>query len=445
MKGTVTIARPLRARVALTALAVLAVWVLLATAVVDLVVLHRLHAEADTVLSTRAQAAATTVDHLPRGGLRVRSGADDAAVDVGTWVFEGSRVLERPAAAGSLDRQAVLLTGRGPVFTETGGPGGLRWYGEPVLESGRQVGTVVTSLSLAPYRSSEQTLLLGTGSLAVLLLGVAYLVIRAGVGRALRPVTAMTHQAARWSVDDVDRRFGSERRPAELEDLAGTLDGLLDRVSAVLRHERDFSAQVSHELRTPLARVLGEVEWLRQRPHPADVTRSGLAAIEAGAGEMSEILESLMAAARTVSRPAAGRCDAVSTVRALLDRRPERSMIRFLPAGPAVAGVDPAVLQRSLSPLVDNAVRFARSAVEVRVHADRGVVVVEVADDGPGITAEDLSRVFEPGQRGGPDDGHDGAGLGLALVRRLVTSAGGSVRAGSTVHGAVFVVVLPAG
>lgn len=437
--------RPLRARVALTALAVLAAWVLLATAAVNLVVLRRLDAQADAVLTTRAQAAATTVEHLPGGRLRIRNSTDDAAVDVGTWIFEGTRVLERPAAGKALDRRAVLLTGRGRVFTATGGPGGVRWYGEPVLDSGRQVGTVVTSLSLAPYRSSEEAMLVGTGSLAVLLLGVAFLVIRAGVGRALRPVAEMTHQAARWSVDDVDRRFGSKRRPAELEDLAGTLDGLLDRVSAVLRHERDFSAQVSHELRTPLARVLGEVELLRQRPHPAAVTGPALATIEGAAREMSDILETLMAAARTVSRAAAGRCDAVGTVRALLDRRPERSMIRFLPAGPAVAGVDPAVLQRSLSPLVDNAVRFARSTVEVRVRADRGVVVVEVADDGPGISAEELPHVFEPGRRGAGDPGHDGAGLGLALARRLVTAAGGSVRAGSTSHGAVFVVVLPAG
>ena len=76
----------------------------------------------------------------------------------------------------------------------------------------------------------------------------------------------MTKQAARWSTDDVDHRFGDHRPPAELDELAATLDGLLDRLSAVLRNERQLSAEISHELRTPLARASAEIQLLRQRP-----------------------------------------------------------------------------------------------------------------------------------------------------------------------------------
>lgn len=71
----------------------------------------------------------------------------------------------------------------------------------------------------------------------------------------------MSAQAGRWSADQVERRFGSQRRPAELAELAGTLGGMLDRISAVLRHERQLSAELSHELRTPRAGFRPSWTW----------------------------------------------------------------------------------------------------------------------------------------------------------------------------------------
>src|SRR5437868_11169455 len=68
----------------------------------------------------------------------------------------------------------------------------------------------------------------------------------------------MTRQAADWSEHDLDHRFALGAPHDELTELAATLDGLLDRLAASLRHERRFSAELSHELRTPLARVLAE-------------------------------------------------------------------------------------------------------------------------------------------------------------------------------------------
>ena len=74
------------------------------------------------------------------------------------------------------------------------------------------------------------------------------------LGAALRPVARMTRQAAEWSEHDLDRRFALGAPHDELTELAATLDSLLDRVAASLRHEQRFSAELSHELRTPLAR-----------------------------------------------------------------------------------------------------------------------------------------------------------------------------------------------
>jgi signal transduction histidine kinase len=84
-----------------------------------------------------------------------------------------------------------------------------------------------------------------------------------------------------------------------------------------------------------------------------------------------------------------------------------------------MVGTDPQLLERLLSPVVANAARYAVHEVEVSAGAADGHVRVVLADDGPGVAAEDRECVFQPGWRGEPADGHAGAGLGLALARRL--------------------------
>ena len=123
----------------------------------------------------------------------------------------------------------------------------------------------MTSASLDPYRQVQRLTWFGSAALALGLLVVVHLVLRANVARALRPVHEMSGQASRWSVEDGDHRFGSppSRRARRSR---GTLDELLDRLAAVLRRERQLSDELSHELRTPLARIQAEVDLLGSRP-----------------------------------------------------------------------------------------------------------------------------------------------------------------------------------
>ncbi len=109
-------------------------------------------------------------------------------------------------------------------------------------------------------------------------------------------------------------------------------------------------------------------------------------------------------------------------------------------------GVPAALLERIVSPLLDNALRHARFRVLIRAgqHPD-GSVCVEITDDGPGVPGSFTDRLFQPGHRADPDDGHGGAGLGLPLARRLARSAGGDVRHDARhAPGAAFVISLPA-
>src|SRR5204862_420167 len=100
------------------------------------------------------------------------------------------------------------------------------------------------------------------------------LLARRAVGNALRPVAEMTERAAEWSASDLDRRFNLGPPRDEIGALSATLDGLLARIGASLRHEQRFSAEMAHELRTPLSGVRGEAELALSDPGLPEAARA---------------------------------------------------------------------------------------------------------------------------------------------------------------------------
>ncbi|MCW2879390.1 MAG: Histidine kinase [Sphaerisporangium sp.] len=443
----------LRGRLALVGLVVTATWVVFLTVGFNLVLGDRLRAQADDVLRARAAAAASTVEVLPGGRLRIRDPQDDEAIDAGIWIYQGDTAVERapasPALRRDIDSVASATAAIGAHFAQTPEPNAVRLYAQPLRQGDRQVGTVVAGLGLDAYRRTANLALLASSGLAALLLPGVYLLTRATVARALRPVAAMTRQAAEWSAHDVERRFGSTRRPEELHALADTLDGLLDRLAAVLRHEKQLSAELSHELRTPLTRIVGEVYLLRSRPRSPEELDAAHDAIAAAAEQMSHILETLLAAARSESGSLPGRCEvlpalrrAVATVAAVAPSPGLTMEVRCADTALA-AGVEGDILDRILAPLLDNARRHAGSAVVLAAFEGPLGPEIAVTDDGPGVPAGLADAIFTPGRRADPGDGHPGAGLGLALARRLARASGGDLSLRPTAQGAVFVVSLP--
>ena len=440
--------RSLRGRVTLAATMTLALWVAGLTVGFNLVLTHRLAAQADDVLRVRAEAVANTLVVSKAGTVAVHDRAADAAIDRGTWTFQGNRLVEGPAVQSALGGQAKALADRGARFAEIDQPFRVRLYAHPVVSQGRKVATVVSSVELTPYAQTRQAALLGSALLAMSLLVGVFLVLHLAVSRALSPVQAMTRQAAAWSVGDTAGRFGHEVRPTELAVLATNLDALLARLAAVLRHEQQLAAELSHELRTPLSRIIAEADLLRERPQSAEVLAFGHAAIIRDAEEMRDILETLLATARSETGAPTGSCDAVGVARSLaakmVSNQPQKVVSVVQKPGNTVAGMDAAVLERALAPVLDNALRYAVHNVLVEVYGRAGVVMIDVRDDGPGIQQSSLLHVFEPGRRGDPADGHHGAGLGLALARRLLVASGGGISASSP-GGAAFHLSLPAG
>ena len=109
-----------------------------------------------------------------------------------------------------------------------------------------------------------------------MLLGAVALLSHWILGKALLPVSRMTDDAAAWSDHDLDRRFDRGEPYDELTRLAATLDAMLERLSASLRHEQRLTAELSHELRTPLARIAAETELALRRDRTEEDYRESL-------------------------------------------------------------------------------------------------------------------------------------------------------------------------
>ncbi|MFI0965066.1 sensor histidine kinase [Streptomyces sp. NPDC021080] len=442
----------LRGRLSLVALTTATLLMVILTVAFNTVVRQRLQHQADDELHTRGTAVAATVD---TSGARVRllETPGEELLDANVWIYAGGRLLEKPptaTAAGPLTRAADALAARGGtrcVTTRAHGP--VRLCARPV-PGGSSGATVVTALDLSPYRSSADTLLFASLALDAVMLACTYALTRLAVGRALRPVRTMTDQATRWSAVASEERFGSVARPDELARLGGSLDALLDRIRALLRHERQLTRELSHELRNPLARIIAELDWWQSRPRSAEETRITQEAISDAARSMRTICDTLLDDARDSASASPGTTEVVSVLRRLADRAvPARPEVEIGVTGPEaglIVGVPDALLERIVSPLLDNAVRHAVARVEIRAAARPGGVRVEVGDDGAGVPASFVPQLFQPGRRADPGDGHGGAGLGLPLARRLARSAGGEVHhEEARAPGATFVVGLPSG
>lgn len=233
----------------------------------------------------------------------------------------------------------------------------------------------------------------------------------------------------------------------------------LTHVRRLLVMRRDFVANVSHELRTPVTAIQGYSETLLRGTRDEATQREFLEIIHRHARRIGALVEGLLVLSDLEARPpeqaVRERVDAAAAaehVRATLrDRAQQRAATVDLEVSPdAVVRGDPVGIEQVLENLVDNAVKYSRDqGAHVSVNGKRQGerVVLEVHDDGPGIAAEHLPRLFERFYRVDPGRARErgGTGLGLSIVKHLVESMGGSVEVTSAAgSGTTFRVDLPA-
>jgi signal transduction histidine kinase len=253
-------------------------------------------------------------------------------------------------------------------------------------------------------------------------------------GRVLRPLSNMTATARNISAHNLSERLAIGGPDDEVKRLGDTLDDLLARLEASFEAQRRFVANASHELRTPLTvdRTLLQV---------------ALADPDASASQLRAVCEELLASGREQERLLEALLTLASSERGLEHSEAvdlARIARRVVEASPALAGVkatyapapasgDPALLERLMANLLDNAVRHNddRGIVEMAVGSDGEEAWVTVSNTGPAVPRAALARLFEPFERAGerPISRDRGHGLGLSIVRAIAHAHGGSLDA----------------
>jgi signal transduction histidine kinase len=281
---------------------------------------------------------------------------------------------------------------------------------------------------------------------------VLVLALVVGVGLVVRQVTQPVVRFSQ-SIDALQpaepRKVAHDGLPRELSPVVRALDRLLERVQAALRHERTLTADAAHELRTPLAALRAQAQ-VALRATDAAERAEALQALMAGVDRATHLVNAVMTLARLDARETKSTelpvTDLAAVVRLVLEELAPAATARgievtFEPATDKVRG-DADALAILVRNLVDNALRHARSRVDVTIKGDDKSVRIVVSDDGPGVPAEMSQRVFDRFFRAGASD--TGAGLGLSLAQRVVELHAGSIMADrAPIGGARFTVTFP--
>jgi signal transduction histidine kinase len=438
----------IRARLFLAVVVAVAAAVGAMTVGFNLLLARNLSHNASDLARTRATAQLAAL-HPTENSLEPGD-APDLAGEGQFWVFSGGKTLKAPHSPRIVSDAARSLAGGGRRLLDVDSAD-VRLFATPAVFEGKRLGTVVAGVSLAPYEETRRTALIDSLVLAFLLLLVVAVAARWVLAAAFRPVEHMTKAAADWSEHRLERRFELGEPHDELTRLAATLDNLLERIAASLRREQRFSAELSHELRTPVSRIVAEADLALRRQRSSSEYRAALEVVLRNAKDVASTIDALVAASQQEAGLIRGTADAYEAASKALGacehRASERGVALELerPSAPLRVGVDPELAVRTLQPVVENAIRYGRDHVRLSLMRNGTRVVFLVEDDGPGVREDERERIFEAGQRGtAGHNGHgDGAGLGLALARRLARTASGDVEALASDGGGRFAVSLP--
>ena len=299
--------------------------------------------------------------------------------------------------------------------------------------------------------------LVGSGAFARALSAAALLLGAVAAGgvvalarRLAAPADRLVDAAARIEAGDYSARV-PVRGPAELRSVARAFNAMSERLEASADRRRSAIADLAHELRTPLAIVRGQAEGIGDGVYPAEPDR--IAPILEATRTMEELVDDLGTLAlaeegglHLAREPVDVALLAGATLAAFAGQAEAAgvSLVAAVPAATPPVDADPARLRRVLGNLVSNSLLHCTPGGTVRVEAgaETGRVRISVVDDGGGIPAELLPRVFDRFVKGAASTG---SGLGLAIVRDIVEAHGGSVEARSRPGaGTTVSLVLPA-
>ena len=271
----------------------------------------------------------------------------------------------------------------------------------------------------------------------------------------LAPIRDITELASTLSASNLSNRINIAGTKNELKDLAIVINSMLDRIERSYNSQKQFVSDASHELRTPIAVLQGYINMLKRwgKSDP-EVLEEGINAIAQETESMKELVESLLFLARHDKKTLMMEMEAFDALDVLTELHREAAMVTpentfiLSPAASCPLEGDRSMVKQVMRILCDNAVKYTPKGgiITIAIEQRPGWVTLSVSDNGPGISQEDLPKIFERFYRADAARRSEGGGhgLGLSIARIIVMAHGGKLRVRSKVGvGSTFFVDLP--
>jgi two-component system heavy metal sensor histidine kinase CusS len=268
------------------------------------------------------------------------------------------------------------------------------------------------------------------------------------VRRGLAPLQAIKREAAGITAHRLDARLATDSIPAELAELAETLNAMLARLEDSFQRLSDFSSDLAHELRTPISNLMTETQVALTRTRSVSEYREVLASNVEEYERLARMVGDMLFLAQAENGlivPNREPVDLAAQVRELFDffdaLAEEKALHLSLTGAGSVSG-DKLMLRRALANLISNAIRHTPvgGSIRIRIETTDEGTILAVENTGDPIPQEQLSRIFDRFYRADParHGGGEGAGLGLAITRTILRAHGGEISVRSGIDGVCF-------
>lgn len=333
---------------------------------------------------------------------------------------------------------ATRLTDENPVreWTAQSGRHLLVTTGTAQLANGE-----TTQIALLQDRRADSKLLSDYARALVIALPLALLVAVVGAWltarSGLRPLRRFTAVAASVSSQSLVGRINVDGIPSELHELATSFNAMLGRIDAGVTRLTQFSGDLAHEMRTPIATLLGRTQVTLSRTRGVEALRETLASNVEELERLTRLIADMLFLAQSDQhKHSLGRevlrLDAEANLLAeFLMHVAEDRQLQIKVTGQATVRANRILLQRAVTNLLSNAIRYAdeMTTINVTIEQSQATVTLSVTNAGKAISQTDAERIFERFYRVDADRSRDsgGTGLGLAIVRSIMHMHGGDV------------------
>lgn len=339
---------------------------------------------------------------------------------------------ENNEAIGALVREAAQ-SDKQTFLNRKVGATNLRFWINPIAKDGRSVGVILVAHPTDVIENSLSDLVSAMSlvyvSLVILTTFGGYLLAK----KATQPISEMTEKITRITAENLNERVAVHQTADEIQELSETFNSLMDRLDSAFRRERQFIGDVAHELKTPLATLTGEIELALAKKRKTVEYEQALKEALIDAKRLGKTLANILDLAWSQTDAKLEKVNLTEIVEELAEVAKKLSLAKRITVKNDIKA-DIFVLgrkdklSRAVLNFIDNAIKYTpdRGWIKIGVRKERGQAVIEVTDNGKGISKADRPHIFERFFRGNKTE-TTGSGLGLPIAKAIVEAMRGKL------------------